>query len=171
MDPTDLSFSSEEINKLIETGLNTVEYFTSQQVTGQSSLGKNSIPPGVTGILTNAAEAKIQESIAPIKPGTGGGARPKKARPKIAIVPADDKTVPGKPIPNPLLGLDSTPSTQSVLDLSGKTHPTGSYKGVTLAKFGKENLMTRFMEEPRESPIATSSPVDFKRGQGYRWLP
>ncbi|AZK31323.1 phosphoprotein [Alston virus] len=166
MDPTDLSFSSEEINKLIETGLNTVEYFTSQQVTGQSSLGKNSIPPGVTGILTNAAEAKIQESIAPIKPGTGGGARPKKARPKIAIVPADDKTVPGKPIPNPLLGLDSTPSTQSVLDLSGKTHPTGSYKGVTLAKFGKENLMTRFMEEPRESPIATSSPVDFKRGAG-----
>ncbi|AWA45303.1 V protein [Mammalian orthorubulavirus 5] len=165
MDPTDLSFSPDEINKLIETGLNTVEYFTSQQVTGTSSLGKNTIPPGVTGLLTNAAEAKIQESTNHQKGLVGGGAKPKKPRPKIAIVPADDKTVPGKPIPNPLLGLDSTPSTQTVLDLSGKTLPSGSYKGVKLAKFGKENLMTRFIEEPRENPIAPSSPIDFKRGR------
>nr|WDR69879.1 phosphoprotein [Mammalian orthorubulavirus 5] len=166
MDPTDLSFSPDEINKLIETGLNTVEYFTSQQVTGTSSLGKNTIPPGVTGLLTNAAEAKIQESTNHQKGSVGGGAKPKKPRPKIAIVPADDKTVPGKPIPNPLLGLDSTPSTQTVLDLSGKTLPSGSYKGVKLAKIGKENLMTRFIEEPRENPIATSFPIDFKRGAG-----
>ncbi|KAA5737783.1 hypothetical protein F3G21_20210, partial [Acinetobacter baumannii] len=146
MDPTDLSFSPDEINKLIETGLNTVEYLTSQQVTGTSSLGKNTIPPGVTGLLTNAAEAKIQESTNHQEGSVGGGANPKKPRPKIAIVPADDKTVPEKPIPNPLLGLDSTPSTQTVLDLSGKTLPSGSYKGVKLAKFGKENLMTRFIE-------------------------
>lgn len=63
------TYTTEQVDELIHAGLGTVDFFLSRPIDAQSSLGKGSIPPGVTAVLTSAAEAKSKPvATGPVKP-------------------------------------------------------------------------------------------------------
>nr|ARX79649.1 P protein [Human orthorubulavirus 2]QEO75966.1 P protein [Human orthorubulavirus 2]QQY99184.1 P protein [Human orthorubulavirus 2] len=146
------TYTTEQVDELIHAGLGTVDFFLSRPIDAQSSLGKGSIPPGVTAVLTNAAEAKSKPVAAgPVKP------RRKKVISNTTPYTIADNIPPEKlpintPIPNPLLPLARPHGKMTDIDIVTGNITEGSYKGVELAKLGKQTLLTRFTSNMSQSP-------------------
>nr|WRY74676.1 phosphoprotein [Human orthorubulavirus 2] len=158
------TYTTEQVDELIHAGLGTVDFFLSRPIDAQSSLGKGSIPPGVTAVLTNAAEAKSKPVAAgPVKP------RRKKVISNTTPYTIADNIPPEKlpintPIPNPLLPLARPHGKMTDIDIVTGNITEGSYKGVELAKLGKQTLLTRFTSNEPVSSAGSAQDPNFKRG-------
>nr|ARB07802.1 phosphoprotein [Human orthorubulavirus 2] len=162
------TYTTEQVDELIHAGLGTVDFFLSRPIDAQSSLGKGSIPPGVTAVLTSAAEAKSKPvATGPVKP------RRKKVISNATPYTVADNIPPEKlpintPIPNPLLPLARPQGKMTDIDIVTGTITEGSYKGVELAKLGKQTLLTRFTSNEPISSAGSAQDPNFKRGGANR---
>ncbi|CAA45571.1 V protein [Orthorubulavirus simiae] len=158
------TYTAEQVNDVVHAGLGTVDFFLSRPVDGQSSLGKGSVPPGITAVLTNAAELKAKTAAAaPVKP------KRKKIQHMTPAYTIADNGDPNRlpantPIANPLIPIERPPGRMTDLDLATGTVTQGTYKGVELAKAGKNALLTRFSSGPSLTDQASSKDPNFKRG-------